>query len=339
MRGHDVDGAVLLRAGQSQPGWRNQLHAVVGLLAVAVALAPSSAEAQSKSRVAILYGAASTYREAANALQTQLRNEDCECLALEYPASDSAAQDEVFKRVKMFEPQLIAASGTSATSRAITAIPDVPIIFFMVPNALDAPFLSDDAKQRERLAGVTADIDPRVQIDWIRKTLPDAKQVAVLRSDRSDKTVDALQIAAEEQGISIVEVGADRDSFPDAIAAITERDIAGVLMIADARVYNSPTVQRLLLWGVRRKKAIWAFSANVVKAGAFSGLQCEPASVGRQTAQIVMDVLRGKAPQEIGLVYPDVVDRSINVHTAKMIEVPLPRKLKEAGVQLVGESQ
>ena len=329
-----------MRERPNQPDGGPQVRRLVACsLILAIALVAPRSLAEDPPRVAILYGAASSYREAAVALTDRLRAEGCECLGLEFPASDSAAQEQVLGHLRDFKPQVIATGGTTATGRAIDSIPEVPVLFFMVPNALDAPFLAGDASAGARLAGVAADVSPRAQIDWIRVTHPDADRIAILHSDRSDQTVAALREAARARGISIIEIDADRDRFPEAITAITESDCGGVLMIPDASVYNSPTVQRLLLWGVRRKKPVWTFSANVVKAGALSGMQCEPAAVGRQTAELVREVLRGKKPAELGLAYPSFVQKFVNVHTAEMIDVSLEKCLSDTEVERVGERQ
>ncbi len=96
-------------------------------------------------------------------------------------------------------------------------------------------------------------------------------------------------------------------------------------MIPDARVYNSTTIQRLLLWGLRQKKPVWTFSANIVKAGALAGMFSDAGKTARQTAELAGGILGGVAPGKIGLRYARDVGTAVNVRTAKMIEVKLDK--------------
>lgn len=153
---------------------------------------------------------------------------------------------------------------------------------------------------------------------------PASRTVGVLHSDRTRHTVDALRSAARTRGVNIVAIEADKHRFPEAIAELNDRNCDSVLMIPDAKVYNAPNVKRLLLWGIRQKKPVWAFSASVVKAGALAGQYTDGRSVGQEAASLVRRVLDGTDVATIGVHYPKQVHRAVNERTAEMIGVTLP---------------
>jgi ABC-type uncharacterized transport system substrate-binding protein len=223
------------------------------------------------------------------------------------------------------------------TADALETIPEAPVVFFMMPNALDANFLHDDSRHRARVAGVTSDVAPAQQVDWIRRTQPDRNRIAVLCSTRTERTAEALEIAGRARGIEISPVHARHDRFPAAIDALNEGGFDGVVMIPDSQVYNSPNVQRLLLWGLRQKRPVWAFSDKVVKAGALAGIYSDPARVGNQAAEIAGEILRGKNPKAIGLRHPRSPGRAVNLRTAEMIGAELASDVLASNVTKLGK--
>ena len=154
-----------------------------GLIAGALLLllAPVRAEDE-EHRVVVLSTSKGLYRTAADALVAELRTHSVSCELLVVSLTDREARREAFQRLRELKPDVIAASGGSMTQGVLEAVPNVPVVFYMVPNALDAPFLRANTPHRDRLAGVTSDVAPTGQIAWIQRTHPSCMRVAVLHS-------------------------------------------------------------------------------------------------------------------------------------------------------------
>jgi len=319
------------------PEWKRRNGLRASLVAVAVGAASLSAFAAEPARVAVVSGAHEAYRAASAALVARLKSAGHACELIELAADSDAALAEAAQRIGRFSPQVIATAGTGTTSAILARVPDVPVVFYMVPNALDAPFMADGAPEKRRVAGVPSDVDPAAQIDWALKTGRRAKTVAVLHSARTRRTAAALERAGRARGVSVVLESASRSEFPKAVETLDRLGCDGVLMISDSEVYDSPSVQRLLLWGLRARKYVWAFSVNIVKAGALSGLYCDGESVGQEAALVVQEVLDGKSPAAIGLRYPRRLGHAVNVHTARMIDEQLDEAALGADVERLGE--
>jgi ABC-type uncharacterized transport system substrate-binding protein len=321
--------------------WNNQNRALIRRLApclVACACllagAPGLIRPLDSARIAVVFEPKEPYRTAVDAAVAAFRASGQEGTLFELPAADPAALATTLQRLADFKPTLVLTAGVTATERALESVTDAPVVFCMVPNALDARFVAPDAPTLPRVAGVASDIDPRAQVEWIAQTYPRARKVGVLHSERTARTAASLRDAGKKLGLDLLLISAKRDEFPQAINTLDQQQCDSVLMIPDAQVYNAPNVERLLLWGARQKKPVWAFSENIVKAGAFSGLYCDGAEVGRQAAATVLEVLRGKAPAEIGLQYPRVARRAVNVHTAAMIDASLDGKVFGGALRL-----
>lgn len=326
--------------------WRGSL--ISATLLIGVSALPADAE---PTRIALLLPPAEAYKSPIRQIEQALVKRGHVCEVFELPAiqqaaeagdreppapaatsSAPAADDErslpevaaALERVRAFRPALIVTAGNNATALALHAIPDIPVVFCEVPNALDRGFMAADAPQRSRVTGITTDISPSDQIGWLNRLAPKVRRLGILCSDNSRRTAEAMAVPARAKGISIELVSAGKDSFAAAVAELNAKGCDGVLMIADANVYNSPNAQALLLWGLRGRKPVWAFSANLVKAGAFGAIYADGREMPAQMAELIDKIVRGEKPVALGLQYPRATQRAINEQTADLIGISIP---------------
>lgn len=236
-----------------------------------------------------------------------------------------------------FKPDIVVAAGPQLTDLALRSFPDAPVVFFTVPNAYDLAALGEDAAARSRLCGVSSDASPGDQVRWIRRTMPEARTVALLHGARTQRTVEMLREAAASHGITIIPIHADRTSFLAGLETIDTRMCDGVLMIPDADVYTAPTVQRLLLWGIRRQHPVWTFSERLVEAGAFAGLAPRPETIADETALLVRRVLAGVSPGTLGVCHASPVEYSVNLRTAELIGREISANARRDAKSLYGD--
>lgn len=307
---------------------------VAGALLALVAPAAVRAENQ---RIALLLSSSEQYEHAKTLVGEALTRDGHQCIAIQFspkrevpsPESSPAASgaetpERAGERLLEFKPRAVVSFGTLATTLALRALPDTPVIFCMVPNILDREGSLSPEQEQRRLAGITTDIDPAEQVGWIRRLSP-VKVMGVLVSDRSRRTAQAFAEQAGKAGITVRVISASRDSFPDAITSLEDQGCKAALMIADAEVYNAASVQRLLLWGLRNRHPVWTFSPNLVKSGAFAALYADPEAIAKQTAEMVKKVLKGEDAARLGTQYPRPVLGAANLRTAELIGTPLDK--------------
>jgi len=331
-----------------------------GLLAVCAvsAFSVSVRAAGNESRpVAIVLTPHTIYRAAATTIKDELTRAGHTCIIVELPhptppvsqpvdtkTADSKPKppsptEKALAKLIDAHPSIIVTVGVTATTQTLARVPDTPVVFCMVPNALDMPALAKDHPDRRRLTGVPTDLAPREYINWFKKLHPEIRTIGILHSDNSKRTAEAITIVAKTQGILIRSIKARRDEFIKAIDKLNEKKCQAVLMIPDARVYNSANAQRLLLWGLRQKKPVWAFSANIVKAGAFAGLYSDNEDIARQTALIVQKIMTGTKASSIGLQYSRAVRSAINERTADMIGISLSSSILDSFTERYGKPE
>jgi len=326
------------------------------LLACCTVLVIAPALRAEAPRVAIVLTAAPAHREAAEALRETLSHQGCSCIVIQLsaartpggedeasPPNPTAATTtaptaegpspqvlEAVRHLRESRPQVVVSVGGGATALALQAVPDVPVVFCMVPNVLDRSFVAKGAGSAARLLGVTTDISPQLQVEQIRHLSPKATNVGLIHGPRSRRTAEAIRAAGEKKGLDLTLIPAQLDKFAEALHRLDERGCDAALMIADADVYNSANVQALLLWGLRGRKPVWTFSPNLVKSGAFAGLYVDTKAMAAQTAGLVDKVLHETPPGERGLRYPEAVHGGVNERTAEMVGISLDRSLDDS---------
>jgi ABC-type uncharacterized transport system substrate-binding protein len=259
------------------------------------------------------------------------RRSDTTSKATSQPASEQKDPElkRFGRRLKALEPTVIVTIGLTATTFSLETIPDVPIVFCMIPNVLDSALYKNNKLASNRLTGVPIDIKPEQYIKQIKTVSPHADRIGLFISDRSKQTGQAIKAAANKQKVNVELIQTDKQHFPDAVQKLRDKKCDAALMIPDASVYNASNVQALLLWGIREKKPVWAFSTNVVKAGAFAGVSVDNKKLGQQVADLARDILAGAEPKRLGLDYPDATQLAINERTASMIDQMPSRSVLE----------
>lgn len=316
--------------------------AAIGLLATALC-GPTLATAQA-GPIAILSTVHPTYQQAADSAENSLKAAGQSVVQVSVPKGSRAqlhaatatqpASSILPALQPLAEAAVVLTVGDEATYIALEALPKTPVVFCMIPNALDMPFLADDYPHRSRLTGVTTDTDGDSLIGWAKSLCPNIKTLCIPCSARSRRTAGAIEHAARKHAVQVVCLDARKDQFGPVLQQMEEKGCDGAIMIADAEVYNSDSVRQLLLWSLRGQKPVWTFTPNIVEAGALACQFVEPAAVGQQAAEIAVRVASGTSPARIGLQYPRLIRTAINERTGEIIGLRLdPKTLERIGLR------
>ncbi len=181
--------------------------------------------------------------------------------------------------------------------------------------------------------GLGIDVPPEKQLNALLRFKPNCRKVAILHSPETRQTVEAFRAAAEGRGVEIAAVDARVDHFADALDALTRSGCDAMVMVPDPQIYNTPTVKELLLWGLRYKKPVWAFSSNIVKAGAFGGQWIDPADHVHLAADLVARTIRGEKSSENSDAHGSFARKAVNENAAARLEISLEGKLEPGTVR------
>ncbi|MBL8489675.1 MAG: hypothetical protein JNM82_02730 [Rhodocyclaceae bacterium] len=152
--------------------------------------------------------------------------------------------------------------------------------------------------------------------------LPARREVGVLLGPSTAGLLKPLEKAAADRNLNlhVEHLGAEAQLIPALERVLARANV--VLALPDPLVHNRNTVQPLLLTTYRAGVPLVGYSEAYTNAGAILSLHTVPEQVGRQGAEVVLSVLRGRPPA--GLLAPRQFRISANPTVARSLGIVLP---------------
>ena len=312
---------------------RGLLGLLLLLLLVACPFAPG-ASGQSRRVVVVKSRDLAPYNQAAEGLRKHLltwdpglRIEDAQL-----PQSE-IAEKSFLENLQKSRPDLIVTVGTQATRAVSRRVTEIPIVFSLVLMAGDSEALF--RKRPENVSGAAMDVPISIQFGRMKEVIPDLKRVGVIYNPKvTGGAIQAAREAARSDGLSLVEI-------PVSTEAQVLRELEGLKgrvdalwSVADSTVFTPRSVDTILLLTLRDGIPFVGLSPSFVKAGALLSFACDYEDVGSQSGEIAVEILKGKAPTDIPIVYPRHVSLFLNLNTARAIHLEISREIQaEAQVE------
>lgn len=220
-------------------------------------------------------------------------------------------------------PKLFVALGTEAASVLAKAELRAPVLCTLLPrNSFERVLLTSGRKSSSQFSALYLDQPWNRQLDLIRLALPDARRLGVLWGPESQVQAPALRALARTRGIELVEatIGPNELLFQGLKGVLENSDV--LLAVADPQLYNSGSIQNILLTSFRARVPLVAFSPAYVRAGALLALYVTPAQIGLQAAEVARGVLQGKALSPTPI-YAQDLSVAVNEHVARSLGLTL----------------
>lgn len=218
-------------------------------------------------------------------------------------------------------PRLFIALGSEAASLLAKSEPGAPVLCVLLPRASFERILqASGRKASAQFSALYLDQPLSRQLDLVQLALPTARRIGVLWGPESEFQAPALKQLAQSRGLELVgaSVGRDEPLFPVLKKVLEEVDV--LLAVPDPQVYNSSSIQNILLATFRAKVPMVAFSPAYARAGALLALQATPSQIGLQAASLARAVLQGGSlpatppyPQDFTVVVNEHVAHSLGL--------------------------
>lgn len=223
-------------------------------------------------------------------------------------------------------PRLYVALGTQATAALAASGLSAPVLAALIPRGSFERVLAGSArKASSEFTAIYLDQPLGRQLTMVRMALPQAKRVGVLWGPDSWLKAPSFRTLAVAHGFSVNEAGLEGkfNVFSDLRQVLGGSDV--FLALADPLVFNSDSIQNILLTTFRARVPLVAFSPAYVRAGALLALHATPEQAGRQAATLVLEVLRGQPLPERPVESNDF-EVAVNEHVARALNLTLDGK-------------
>ncbi len=218
--------------------------------------------------------------------------------------------------------RLYIALGVEAAAVLARSEAKAPVLCTLLPRTAFERVLRDSGRRASnQFTALYLNQPLSRQLDLARLALPQAKRVGVLLGAESKGQQGQLEEAAETRSLRLVsaQVQPQEPVFGELRKLLEEADV--LLALADPQIYNSGSIQNILLTSFRARVPMLAFSPAYVRAGALLAVYSTPAQIGQQAGAMARGVLRGRpmgAPQ-----YPQEFSVSVNEHVARSLGLHL----------------
>jgi putative tryptophan/tyrosine transport system substrate-binding protein len=172
--------------------------------------------------------------------------------------------------------------------------------------------------------GVYLELSVDVQLEYMKKILPENKKVGVIfSSEENARRVEEARGLARKMGFELeaFRVGSRRD-LPSVLKDLSSR-VSLLWGLPDEMVINQSTARHLLLFSFQNRIPVVGISQAWVKAGALYALHWDYPDIGRQCGEMAMKIRDGVAPGIQGAVAPRKIVYSVNQRTAEHMKVDL----------------
>lgn len=276
------------------------------------------------------------YREALRGFKSELESSRQKFRYFEYNVELSLNRpDALVERIRSRGPDMVVTLGSAATNLIVERIREVPVVFSLVLPSSGSKSLEDLRASQGNITGATMEIPLATQFGKIREVIPTAKKVAVLYDpDVTGPLVEGARVEAEKAGLELVALPVSSEK--DVVRSMRELDdsIDVLWSVADSTVFSPQGLRHILLSTLRTRLPFVGLSPSFVKAGALLALSCDYQDVGRQSGELAVRILEGEGAGDIPIVVPREVSLSLNLRTARQIQVAISEEVAQAAAQL-----
>ncbi len=229
---------------------------------------------------------------------------------------------------------LILAIGTGSAQASYNANKEIPIIITAVTDPVDAGIAKSFESSETNVTGTSDGVPIEPQLELMKKIFPNLKTIGVIYTTaepNSEYQVKKLREATKKMGLTLKEVGID-----------TLNDVGVVLptLLENIEVLYTPTDNKVasayaLIVKLATDKNIPVFCAEDagVNAGGLISAGLDYHTLGRETGQMAVEVLKGKAPKDLAIKTQQKPVIVVNADVAKAFGITIPQEvLQEAKV-------
>ena len=222
---------------------------------------------------------------------------------------------------------VLAIATPSAQSLANTT-QTTPIIFSAVTDPVSAKLV----ESREHPGGnVTGTSDQSsdaisIQINLIKKVLPKAKTIGILYTQSEPNSVvqkDEAKRILEEKGFTVVEKTILDSNNVKAAAESLMTEVDMVFVPTDNII--SSTMETVKQVSIKHKVPVFGGSTEMVAVGGLYNYGTNYEELGRQTARMLVRVLKGEKPENIAVELPEKLELHTNQEMADALGIDISK--------------
>ena len=175
-----------------------------------------------------------------------------------------------------------------------------PYIFTLVLNPTKAGLVDATGRSTGYSTGIKILISPYAQFKEIKKSVPSTQVVGCLYSYDTADLIEKAKLAASKLDLTLeTEVVSGLNEVSTRFRQLAKRGIDSYWLIVDTKVLSKDTLDYLIHSCSIREINFLTFNPNHVKVGASIAVYLDYPGLGKQGAEVALEVLRGSKINDI----------------------------------------
>lgn len=222
---------------------------------------------------------------------------------------------------------VLAIATPSAQSLANTT-QTTPVIFSAVTDPVSAKLVESREHPGGNVTGTSDQSSDAIstQINLIKKVLPKAKTIGILYTQSEPNSVvqkDEAKRLLEEKGFSVVEKTILESNNVKAAAESLMAEVDMVFVPTDNII--SSTMETVKQVSIKHKVPVFGGSTEMIAVGGLYNYGTNYEELGRQTARMLIRVLKGEKPENIAVELPEKLELHTNQEMADALGIDISK--------------
>ena len=222
---------------------------------------------------------------------------------------------------------VLAIATPSAQSLANTT-QTTPVVFSAVTDPVSAKLVESKEHPGGNVTGTSDQSSDAIstQINLIKKVLPKAKTIGILYTQSEPNSVvqkDEAKRLLEEKGFTVVEKTILDSNNVKAAAESLMTEVDMVFVPTDNII--SSTMETVKQVSIKHKVPVFGGSTEMVAVGGLYNYGTNYEELGRQTARMLVRILKGEKPENIAVELPEKLELHTNQEMAAALGIDISK--------------
>ena len=223
---------------------------------------------------------------------------------------------------------VVLAIATPSAQSLTNTTQTTPVIFSAVTDPVSAKLVESREHPGGNVTGTSDQSSDAIstQINLIKKVLPKAKTIGILYTQSEPNSVvqkDEAKRLLEEKGFTVVEKTILDSNNVKAAAESLMAEVDMVFVPTDNII--SSTMETVKQVSIKHKVPVFGGSTEMVAVGGLYNYGTNYEELGRQTARMLVRVLKGENPENIAVELPEKLELHTNQEMADALGIDISK--------------
>lgn len=247
---------------------------------------------------------------------------------------DQSKIQTMSRQLTQSENDLVIGIATPAAQGLAAAIKDIPVVMSAISDPVGAKLVKDLEKPEGNVTGLSNKVPVKQTVDLINELSPEVKRIGVLYASNEDNSlsqVKAFRQLAQKKGYQVVPYAVPSTNEVPATMSVMLRKVDAIFIPQDNTIASA--FSSVVAASKVAKVPVYSSVDTMVEEGSVASISQSQYQLGVETANQVLQLLKGKAVSDIPVKVVDDGKPLINRKVAEELGITIPpRLLKTATV-------